>query len=96
MNIEDLKNTLVYLSTELSRMETMAGTLASIEKDHYFKLTNFDQRELIDLAIEEQNASRQLGVMRDMCFSMGQKVDRMRLTIERGDFKGSDLHAEIH
>jgi hypothetical protein len=95
MNNKDMTSTLNYLSTELSRMETIAATLASIEKDHYAKLTNYDQRDLLDMAIEEQNTSRQLGVMRDMCFSMGIKVNRLRQSLEQGE-KGSGEHVKVH
>jgi hypothetical protein len=66
-NFKDLENTLAYICSELNRIETMAGTLATIERDHYNKLSNFDHRVLMDLAVEEQNGARQLGTMQHIC-----------------------------
>ncbi len=80
-NREDLKHTLSYIHAELLRIETMAGTLSTIERDHYNKLTNFDQRELIDIAVEEQNASRQLGAIKQMCLAMAQKIEGLKTEI---------------
>ena|GEM_PF-598376 len=84
-NFQDLKNTLSYLHSELNRLETMAGTLSTIELDHYVKLTNFHHSELVDIAVEEQNASRQLGTMKHMCLAMAQKVEGLKNAIERGE-----------
>lgn len=80
-NREDLKHTLSYIHAELLRIETMAGTLSTIERDHYNKLTNSDQRELIDIAVEEQNASRQLGAIKQMCLAMAQKIEGLKTEI---------------
>lgn len=91
-NRKDLEHTLSYLHAELLRIETMAGTLSTIEREHYNKLTNFDQRELIDIAVEEQNASRQLGMMKQMCLSMAQKIEGLQTAImsdESGESAGS-------
>ncbi|MFD1953013.1 hypothetical protein ACFSL6_02180 [Paenibacillus thailandensis] len=95
-NVQELKNTLSYLHSELNRLETMAGTLATVERDHYQKLTNFDNRELVDIAVEEQNASRQLGTMKHMCLAMAEKVEGIKQSIERGGLAGSDGHAETN
>lgn len=95
-NSRDLNNTLTYLQSELNRLETMAGTLATIELDHYNKLTNFDNREIADIAVEEQSASRQLGTMKHMCLAMAQKVEELRNGVERGEFGGSEGIDEIH
>lgn len=95
-NFQDLKHTLTYLQSELYRIETMAGTLSTIERDHYNKLTNFDHSELVDIAVEEQNASRQLGTMQQMCLAMAQKVEGMKTAIDRGELGGNAGHAEIH
>ena len=35
MNFQDLKNDLTYLHSEINRIETMAGTLTTIENEHY-------------------------------------------------------------
>jgi anti-sigma28 factor (negative regulator of flagellin synthesis) len=95
-NFKDLENTLAYIHSELNRIETMAGTLATVERDHYNKLTNFDHRELTDIAVEEQNAARQLGTMQHMCSVMAQKIEGIKKALERGELKGSAESAKIH
>ena len=96
-NLKDLDNTLTYIHSELNRMETMAGTLATVENEHYKKLTNFDHRELTDIAVEEQSAARQLGTMKQMCLTMAQKVDELKTAIQRGEInKESADRAETH
>ncbi|WP_028610023.1 hypothetical protein [Paenibacillus harenae] len=92
----DLKNTLSYIHSELNRVETMAGTLSAIERDHYNKLTNFDHRELVDIAVEEQNAARQLGTMKHMCLAMAEKIEGIKNAIDRGELGESAQHAETH
>lgn len=95
MKFEDLQHTLSYIQSELYRVEAMAGTLAMIERDHYNKLTDFDHRVLVDVAVEEQNASRQLGTMKHICLSLAQKVDGISQAIQRGELNGSDVN-EVH
>lgn len=93
---QDLKHTLSYIHSELNRIETMAGTLASIEREHFKKLSNFDHRELTDIAIEEQNAARQLGSIKMMCLALAQNVDGIRNSIEKGTFGERTIHVETH
>lgn len=95
-NFKDLENALAYIHSELNRIETMAGTLATVEREHYNKLTNFDHRELTDIAVEEQSAARQLGAMQQMCLAMAQKIEGIKKAIERGEIKGSVERAEVH
>jgi anti-sigma28 factor (negative regulator of flagellin synthesis) len=95
-NIQELKHTLSYLHSELNRLETMAGTLSTVEEDHFRKLTNFDHSGLTDIAVEEQSAARQLGTMKQMCLSMAQKVDEMKKSIESGQFGERAGVAETH
>lgn len=95
-NVEELKNVLSYIHSELNRIETMAGTLAVIEQDHYKKLTNFDHSKLVDIAVEEQNAARQLGTVKQMCLSMTQKIEELQNTLGHGELKESARRAEIH
>ncbi|MBN2982582.1 MULTISPECIES: hypothetical protein [Cohnella] len=94
--MQELKNTLSYLHSELNRIETMAGTLSTIEHDHFTKLNGFDHRGLADIAVEEQQASRQLGTIKHMCLSMAQKIDGLRQSLDGGDPKESKRHAETH
>ncbi|MGA8942780.1 MAG: hypothetical protein WB502_08720 [Thermoactinomyces sp.] len=95
-NVKDLEHTLSYLHSELNRIETMAGTLSSIEQEHYKKLTNFDHRELVDIAVEEENAARQLGSIKQMCLAMAQKVEDIKKTINHGKSGERADRAEIH
>jgi len=95
-NVQELKNTLSYLHSELNRLETMAGTLSTVERDHYNKLTNFDHKTLTDIAVEEQNAARQLGAMKQMCLAMAQKVEEMKNAIARGEMEESAGRVEVH
>ncbi|MDN4592357.1 hypothetical protein [Polycladomyces subterraneus] len=95
-NVQDLKHTLSYIHSELNRIETMAGTLSSIERDHFNKLTKFDHRELVDIAVEEQHAARQLGTIKHICLSMAQKIEDIRNTIERGEPGERTHHDKIH
>lgn len=92
MGFQDLQNTLSYIQSELNRIETMAGTLSTIERDHFTALSNFDHNQIRDIAIEEQNAARQLGTIKQMCLSLSQKVDEMNQSIKRGEINGSELN----
>ncbi|WP_124728539.1 hypothetical protein [Staphylospora marina] len=87
-HVQDLKHTLSYLHSELNRIETMAGTLASVEQEHFNRLSNFDHRELMDIAVEEQGAARQLGTIKQMCLAMAQKVEELKNAIESGGREG--------
>jgi hypothetical protein len=93
---QELKNTLSYIHSELNRIETMAGTLSTIEHDHYKKLTNFDDRNLVDIAVEEQNAARQLGTMKHMCLAMTQKLEGLINALDGGEPGESGQRAETH
>lgn len=95
-NTEDLKNTLTYLHSEINRLETMAGTLSSIERDHYNKLIGFDHSELTDIAVEEQSAARQLGTMKQMCLAMAQKVEGLNNAMDRTEAGERAERAETH
>lgn len=77
-------------------METMAGTLSSIEREHFNKLTNFDHRELMDIAVEEQNAARQLGTIKQMCLAMAQKIEEMTNAIDQGKIGERTQHDSVH
>ncbi|MFC4546998.1 hypothetical protein ACFO25_11690 [Paenactinomyces guangxiensis] len=96
MELKDLKHAVSYIHSEINRMETMAGTLSSIERDHYNKLTRFDHSELMDVAVEEQNAAKQLGAMKQMCLSISQKLEGIQQAIERGEFGGAENRDQTH
>ncbi|MCF6093772.1 hypothetical protein L1765_07235 [Microaerobacter geothermalis] len=76
--MEDLKNTLTYIYSELNRIQTIAGTLSTIENRHYRDLLNMGDDRLNQMANEEQNAARQLGQVKQMCLTMAQKVDELQ------------------
>jgi myo-inositol catabolism protein IolC len=96
-NLHDLKNTLAYLHSEINRIETMAGTLSTIEREHHKKLANFDHNDLMDMAVEEQNAARQLGTMKQMCLAMAEKIEGMKKALDRGEFgEGNQRADQIH
>ncbi|PWA08890.1 hypothetical protein DCC39_14105 [Pueribacillus theae] len=79
---DQLQNTLSYLSSELNRIQTIAGTLSSIETQHHKDLTNMGDDKLNQIAIEEQSASRQLGEIKEICLALSQKVDEMQNEIQ--------------
>ncbi|WP_307208562.1 hypothetical protein [Paenibacillus harenae] len=60
------------------------------------KLTIFDHSALVDIAVEEQNAARQLGTMKQMCLAMAQKVEGMKNEIEREEVGESAIRVETH
>jgi len=78
MEEKELLDTISYLHSEINRIETMVGTLAAREHEHYQKLSGYDHRELNDLAVEEQSAARQLGTIKQMCNSMAQRVQELQ------------------
>ncbi|MFT4414294.1 hypothetical protein ACLM5H_10595 [Fredinandcohnia humi] len=77
MEQNDLKNTLTYLTSELNRIQTVAGTLSTVETQHYKDLTNFGDDKLNQIATEEQSAARQLGEIKQICLSLTQKIDEL-------------------
>jgi len=93
MNPEELKTTCAYIASELSRIETVAGTLAMIEREHYNTLNRFDHRELLEVAVEAQSAARQLGMVKHVCAELVQRVADLQKAIER---QGGAGHAPAH
>jgi myo-inositol catabolism protein IolC len=92
----DLKHTFSYIHSELNRIQTMAGTLSTLEREHYNKLTNFDHRDLLDMAVEEQSAARQLGEIKQMCLALAQKVEGITNALKRGEFEEASGNAKAH
>lgn len=66
---------LTNIKAELDRIQTVAGTLETIETEHFRKLTNRGDDALNQIAVEEQSAARQLGEVKQLCLSIRQKVD---------------------
>lgn len=90
MSFQELKNSLDYIHSEINRIETMAGTLSVAEREHFNKLSHFDDRGLMDIATEEQSAARQLGTIKQMCLAMAQKIEEVKSEISSNN--GEDLH----
>lgn len=83
MSTEELKQTCSYITSELHRVETVAGTLSTIEREHHLRLNRFDHKDLREIAVEEQSASRQLGMIRQICLELAQKVSELPERAER-------------
>lgn len=96
MSLQDLKNSLAYIHSELNRIETIAGTLSTVERDHFNKLTNYDHRDLQDIAVEEQSASRQLGEVKQICLALAQKVEGIKNAADRGELGEANGSAQGH
>jgi hypothetical protein len=79
----DTKNTLSYIHSELNRIQTIAGTLSTIETQHYKDLTNIGDDKLNQIAVEEQSAARQLGEVKEICLSLAQKVGELENTYDQ-------------
>lgn len=74
----DQKHTLSYIKSELNRIQTIAGTLSTVESKHHTDLMNMGDNKLNQMATEEQSASRQLGEVKALCLSLSQKIDEMQ------------------
>ena len=81
MQNDDLKHACDYIVSELNRFQTVAGTLAMIEREHYDTLNRFDHRELLDVAVEEQSAARQLSMVKQVCGQLVQKMTEIQEAI---------------
>lgn len=73
----DAESTLAYIQTDLTRIQGMVGTLADAERKHSHKLTNFESKELHDIAVEEQSAARQLDTIKEMCTAMNRRIEEV-------------------
>lgn len=81
---EQLQQTLSYLSSEINRIQTIAGTLSTVETEHHQALTNMgEDSKLQQIALEEQNASRQLGEIKNICLALSQKIEDIQNNISQ-------------
>ncbi|WP_199614490.1 hypothetical protein [Paenibacillus alkalitolerans] len=74
----DFGQTLSYIHSELNRVQTIAGTLSSVETQHFNDLTDMGDDKLNRIAAEEQSAARQLGEVKQICLSLAQKVEELK------------------
>ncbi|GAB7389104.1 hypothetical protein BSNK01_29420 [Bacillaceae bacterium] len=77
----DLKNTLSYIQSELNRMQTIAGTLSSVETEHSKELMDMGDDRLNQIASEEQSAARQLGEVKQICLTIAQKIKELEQSL---------------
>jgi hypothetical protein len=68
---------LAYVRSELNRIQTIAGTLSSIEQQHSQDLTDMGDDRLNQIAVEEQSAARQLGQIKQICLALLQQLDEV-------------------
>lgn len=73
-----IMETLSSFHSDLNRIQTIAGTLSQIERQHFNDLTKYDDEKLAGIAIAEQSASRQLGEIKQMCIAMAQKIEEIQ------------------
>lgn len=72
------QQTLDYIKSELNRIQTIAGTLSTVESEHHKRLMDVGDEKLNRIATEEQSAARQLGEVKQMCLALTQKIDDMQ------------------
>lgn len=72
------KNTLSTIKSELNRIQTIAGTLSTVESEHHKRLMDMGDDKLNQIATEEQSAARQLGEVKQICLSLAQQIDEMQ------------------
>ncbi|TEB14426.1 hypothetical protein Psfp_02929 [Pelotomaculum sp. FP] len=80
-NLPNLAETLASFHSDLNRIQTVAGTLSQIERQHYTDLTKYEDEKLSSIAVAEQSSARQLGEIKQICISMAQKIDEIEHSI---------------
>lgn len=79
--LEKIMETLSSFHSDLNRIQTIAGTLSQVERQHFNDLTKYNDEKLAGIAIAGQSASRQLGEIKQMCIAMAQKIDELQGTL---------------
>lgn len=80
-NQMNMSQTLTSFQADLNRIQTLAGTLSQVEKEHFKDLTNYEDEKLEGIAVAEQNSSRQLGEIRQLCLAMAQKIEEIQKSV---------------
>lgn len=80
--LTDLTHTLASFHAELNRIQTIAGTLSQLERQHYDDLTKYEDERLSRIAVAEQSSARQLGEVKQICLAMAQKIEEMQQTLK--------------
>ena len=81
INLSDLSKTLMAFHSDLNRIQTIAGTLSQMDRQHYNTLTRYNDERLAGIAVAEQSSSRQLGEIKQLCLAMAQKIDDIQQTM---------------
>ncbi len=76
--LPELSETLTAFHSDLNRIQTMAGTLSQLDRQHYNDLTKYEDKRLTGIAVAEQNSSRQLGEIKQLCIAMAQKIEEIQ------------------
>lgn len=80
-HLPNISETLASFHSDLNRIQTVAGTLAQLERQHYNDLTKYDDQRLTSIAVAEQSSARQLGEIKQICIAMAQKIEEVQQTM---------------
>lgn len=80
-HLPKISDTLASFHSDLNRIQTVAGTLAQLERQHYNDLTKYDDQRLTSIAVAEQSSARQLGEIKQICIAMAQKIEEVQQTM---------------
>lgn len=82
-HLTNISDTLTAFHSDLNRIQTVAGTLAQVERQHYNDLTKYDDERLTRIAVTEQSSSRQLGEIKQICIAMAQKIEEIQQSMAK-------------
>ncbi|HOV80241.1 MAG TPA: hypothetical protein PK728_09050 [Bacillota bacterium] len=82
-NLADFSQTLSAFRSDLNRIQTVAGSLSQVDRQHYNDLTKYDDEKLTSIAVAEQSSARQLGEIKQICIAMAQKIEEIQQVIVR-------------
>ena len=80
-HLSNISETLASFHSDLNRIQTVAGTLAQDERQHYNDLTKYEDQRLTSIAVAEQSSARQLGEIKQICIAMAQKIEEIQQTM---------------
>ncbi|WP_034638676.1 hypothetical protein [Desulfofalx alkaliphila] len=81
MEQRNVKNTLEYIHSELNKIQTIAGTISTVETEHSKDLMDYGDDKLNQIASEEQSAARQLGQVQQICISLAQEINNLKKSL---------------
>lgn len=79
--LPNISDALASFHSDLNRIQTVAGTLAQVERQHYNDLTKYEDQRLTSIAVAEQSSARQLGEIKQICIAMAQKIEEIQQTM---------------